>query len=59
MQQRAQPKGAPAPPTAKKGSTAAAPSAAPATPAADTTATANDKDKPVRTVGPTFIPPKQ
>ncbi len=58
MQQRAQPKGAPPPPAAKKGTapagtTAAAPSA---TAPADTTATANDK---VRTVGPTFIPPKQ
>src|SRR6266850_6781029 len=62
MQQRAQPKGAPPPSVAKKGAapagTAAAP-AAPATPPADTTATASDKDKQIRTVGPTFIPPKQ
>src|SRR5882757_7872212 len=55
MQQRAQPKGAPPPPTAKKGTApagnaAAAPSA---TAPADTTATANEKDKPIRTVGPT------
>jgi len=61
MQQRAQPKG-PTPSVAKKGAapagTAAAP-AAPATPPADTTATASDKDKQIRTVGPTFIPPKQ
>ena len=56
MQQRAQPKGAP-PPTAKKGTTAAAPTTT--APPPDTTATANDKDKSVRTVGPTFIPPKQ
>lgn len=54
MQQRAQPKGAPAP---KKG-TAPAPSTAAAPPPADTTATAGDKDK-IRTVGPTFVPPKQ
>jgi hypothetical protein len=61
MQQRAQPKG---PTPAKKGATpagtAAAPAAtAPATPPTDTTATASDKDKQIRTVGPTFIPPKQ
>ena len=60
--QRAQPKG---PPPAKKGTapagTATAPPAAtaPATPPADTTAAASDKDKPIRAVGPTFIPPKQ
>ena len=58
MQQRAQPKGTPPPPTtAKKGAAPAGTAAAPAAP--DTTATANDKDKAVRTVGPTFIPPKQ
>ena len=57
MQQRAQPKSAPPPATAKKGTTAAAP--ATTAPSPDTTATANDKDKSVRTVGPTFIPPKQ
>ncbi len=64
MQQRAaQPKTPPAT-TAKKGAapagtTAGAPPAAtaPSTPPADTTATANDKQ--IRTVGPTFIPPKQ
>ncbi|NOJ40998.1 DUF2865 domain-containing protein [Bradyrhizobium australiense] len=60
MQQRGQAKGAPPPAAAKKGAapngTAAAPTA---TPAPDTTATTNDKDKPIRTVGPTFIPPKQ
>jgi Protein of unknown function (DUF2865) len=59
MQQRAQSKGAQPPPPAKKGAapagTAAAP--APATPPADTTATASDGK--IRTVGPTFIPPKQ
>jgi hypothetical protein len=60
MQQRAQPKGG----AAKKGAapaTAAAPAApAPETsaPAADATATAGEK-KQIRTVGPTFIPPKQ
>ena len=57
MQQRAQPKSAPPPATVKKGTTAAAP--ATTAPSPDTTATANDKDKSVRTVGPTFIPPKQ
>src|SRR5438876_6372807 len=55
MQQRAQPKSAPPPATARKGTTAAAP--ATTAPPPDTTATANDKDKSVRTVGPTFIPP--
>ncbi|WFU20587.1 DUF2865 domain-containing protein [Bradyrhizobium sp. CB3481] len=58
MQQRGQ-KGNSPPPSAKKGvapaGTAAAP--APAAPPADTAAT-GDKDK-IRTVGPTFIPPKQ
>jgi hypothetical protein len=57
MQQRAQPKGATPPPTTKKGAAPAGTAAAPAAPA-DTTAIAADKDK-VRTVGPTFIPPKQ
>jgi hypothetical protein len=58
MQQRAQPKGATPPP--KKGAAPAGTAAAPAATAApaDTTATAADKDK-IRTVGPTFIPPKQ
>jgi hypothetical protein len=55
MQQRAQPKGAPPPPTARKGAAAAPATTTP--PPADTTAT-GDKDK-IRTVGPTFIPPKQ
>jgi Protein of unknown function (DUF2865) len=60
MQQRGQSKGAPPPAANKKGTapagtTATAP--APAAPA-DTAATTNDKDKPIRTVGPTFIPPK-
>src|SRR5437899_10164751 len=60
MQQRAQPKGATPAPTAKKGAAPAGTAAAPAATAApaDTTATAADKDK-IRTVGPTFIPPKQ
>jgi hypothetical protein len=58
MQQRAQSKGAP-PPSAKKGAapaatTAAAPAAAPPP---GTTAPVSDKG--IRTVGPTFIPPKQ
>jgi hypothetical protein len=58
MQQRAQPKG---PTPAKTGATpagTAAPAAtAPASPPTDTTATASEKQ--IRTVGPTFIPPKQ
>jgi hypothetical protein len=63
MQQRAaQPKTPPAT-TAKKGATPAGTTAgappAPSPPPADTTATASDKDKQIRTVGPTFIPPKQ
>src|SRR6266849_6470743 len=57
MQQRAQPqpaKGAPA----KKGAAPAGTTAtAPPAPAADSTAPAGDR--PIRTVGPTFIPPKQ
>ncbi|UPJ54136.1 DUF2865 domain-containing protein [Bradyrhizobium sp. 200] len=57
MQQRAQSKGQP---PAKKGAApaAAAPATATPPPPADTTANAGDKDK-IRTVGPTFIPPKQ
>lgn len=60
MQQRAQPKPVQTPP-AKKGATPAATTAAPAaTPPADTTAAApDDKNRPIRTVGPTFIQPKQ
>jgi hypothetical protein len=57
MQQRAQPKNAPPP---KKGTAPAGTATAPAATAApaETTATAADKDR-IRTVGPTFIPPKQ
>jgi hypothetical protein len=58
MQQRAQPQ--PAKGAAKKGAAPAgtAATAPPATaPAADSTAPAGDR--PIRTVGPTFIPPKQ
>jgi hypothetical protein len=56
MQQRAQQPGAKQVP-AKKGAAAAAPApaAAPDAPAA----TAPTGDRPIRTVGPTFIPPKQ
>jgi hypothetical protein len=62
MQQRAMPQQK-APPAAKKGAapagtTAGAP--APATPApAAESPPATDEKKPIRTVGPTFIPPKQ
>ena len=56
MQQRAQPKGAAPPP--KKGAAPAGTAPAATAAPAETTATAADKDK-VRTVGPTFIPPKQ
>jgi hypothetical protein len=60
QQQRAQPK---APAVAKKGAPPAANAPAPpapetAAPAANSTGTADEK-KPIRTVGPTFIPPKQ
>ena len=58
MQQRAQSRGAPPP---KKGTAPAGTAAAPsgtAPPPADSTATTAGKDK-IRTVGPTFIPPKQ
>jgi Protein of unknown function (DUF2865) len=55
MQQRSQPKGATPPP--KKGAAPNGTAGAPVAPA-ETTAIAPDKDK-VRTVGPTFIPPKQ
>ena len=61
MQQRAQPKGA-TPPTAKKGATPAGPTAAtppPAAPAAADSTGTTDEKKSIRTVGPTFIPPKQ
>jgi Protein of unknown function (DUF2865) len=65
MQQRAQQPGKGAPPAKKGAATTAtapspaapAPAASPPAPAADSTATA--ADRPIRTVGPTFIPPKQ
>jgi hypothetical protein len=59
MQQRAQPAAKTTP--AKKGAAPAATTAAappPATPAPEPTG-ATDEKKPIRTVGPTFIPPKQ
>ncbi len=56
MQQRAQPKGQ-TPPPAKKGATPAGPTAATPPPAAPAAAT--DDKRPIRTVGPTFIPPKE
>ncbi|WOH63561.1 DUF2865 domain-containing protein [Bradyrhizobium sp. BWA-3-5] len=60
MQQRGQ-KGSTPPPSAKKGTapvgTAGAP--APAAPPVDTAATATGEKDRIRTVGPTFIPPKQ
>ena len=62
MQQRAQPKGQTPPATAKKGATPAGPTAAtppPAAPAAADSTAATDEKKSIRTVGPTFIPPKQ
>ena len=62
MQQRAQPKGAPPPPVARKGAAPAGPTAAtppPAAPAAAEATGVADEKKPIRTVGPTFIPPKQ
>ena len=55
MQQRAQPQ--PAKGTAKKGAGATA--SAPAAPAAEPAPAATDEKKSIRTVGPTFIPPKQ
>lgn len=59
MQQRGQTKGTPPPANAKKGgATAAAPAAAPPETPAPAPAGA-DKDRPIRTIGPTFIPPKQ
>jgi hypothetical protein len=60
MQQRAQPQPPKGVPAAKKGAaaTATAPAPAAAAPAADSTATPDEK-KPIRTIGPTFIPPKQ
>jgi hypothetical protein len=60
MQQRAIPQQK-APSAAKKGAagTAAAPAPATPAPAAEATGAATDEKKPIRTVGPTFIPPKQ
>jgi hypothetical protein len=59
MQQRALPQQK-APPVAKKvpATTATAPAPATPAPAAESTG-ATDEKKPIRTVGPTFIPPKQ
>jgi len=61
MQQRAQPQPQPqkTAPVAKKGATAAAPASAAGAPAADSTPAAGDEKRSIRTVGPTFIPPKQ
>jgi Protein of unknown function (DUF2865) len=63
MQQRAQPQPAKGTPAAKKGAGPAgtappAPTPDTSAPAADSTTPAGEK-KPIRTVGPTFIPPKQ
>ncbi|MBR1193180.1 DUF2865 domain-containing protein [Bradyrhizobium sp. AUGA SZCCT0240] len=62
MQQRAMPQQKTAPVakkgTAPAGTTAAAPAPATPAPAADSTG-ATDEKKQIRTVGPTFIPPKQ
>ncbi|MET3845467.1 DUF2865 domain-containing protein [Bradyrhizobium sp. OAE829] len=62
MQQRAMPQQKTAPVakkgTAPAGTTAAAPAPAPPAPAAESTG-ATDEKKQIRTVGPTFIPPKQ
>jgi hypothetical protein len=60
MQQRAMPQQK-APPAAKKGAAGTAAAPAPATPAptAESTGATTDEKKPIRTVGPTFIPPKQ
>jgi uncharacterized protein DUF2865 len=57
MQQRAQPQ--PPKSTAKKGAGTAATAPAPAAPAGDPAPAAGDEKRPIRTVGPTFIPPKQ
>jgi len=59
MQQRAQPQPQPpkAAPGAKKGTAPAGTAAAPAP--ADSAPAASDEKKSIRTVGPTFIPPKQ
>jgi hypothetical protein len=59
MQQRSQPQPAKTAPAAKKGAGTTATSPAPAAPAADSTPASSDEKKSIRTVGPTFIPPKQ
>jgi len=60
MQQRAQPQPPKAGATAtKKGAATTATAPAPAAPAADPAPAATDDKKSIRTVGPTFIPPKQ
>jgi hypothetical protein len=61
MQQRAQPQPPKTAPGAKKGTAPAGTAAepAPAAPAADSAPAASDEKKSIRTVGPTFIPPKQ
>jgi hypothetical protein len=62
MQQRAQPQPPKSAPGARKGAagtTATAPAPAAAAPAADPAPAASDDKKQIRTVGPTFIPPKQ
>jgi hypothetical protein len=58
MQQRAQPQ-PPKAAAAKKGAAPAATTATAPAPAADSTPAATDEKKSIRTVGPTFIPPKQ
>jgi Protein of unknown function (DUF2865) len=60
MQQRAQPQPPQkTAPVAKKGTTAGVPAPVGGPPAADSTPAAGDEKKSIRTVGPTFIPPKQ
>jgi hypothetical protein len=59
MQQRAQPQQQKTAPVARKGATTAAPAPAAGAAAADSTPAAGDEKKSIRTVGPTFIPPKQ
>jgi hypothetical protein len=58
MQQRAQPQ-PPKAAAAKKGAATTATAPAPAAPAAEPAPAATDEKKSIRTVGPTFIPPKQ
>lgn len=57
MQQRAQPQ--PPKTAAKKGAATTATAPAPAAPAPESAPPATDEKKSIRTVGPTFIPPKQ